>query len=283
MRTECVAVKSGEVWNYYDPSSRYAAFGMLRWDSEGQPALVSDPKEPLWTATPLAPAARSTQKRAATMKLLPDGTLEGTVRIEYSGHIGANYKEYNDEDSQQQREETLKNIVQRDILSTAEITDIRIENIDDSSKPFVYSFKLRVPGYASRTGKRLFLQPNIFERSAKPMFSAGTRRYDIYFQYPYSERDQVFIDLPEGFEPESPDSPGTIKDKSGIGVDEIKLFVGKENKSITYLRNFTFGNGGVLTFDKSVYPQLKSLFDTFHKADSHQITIKESAGTAGAN
>ena len=63
-------------------------------------------------------------------------------------------------------------------------------------KPFIYKYHVRVPEYAQRTGKRLFLQPGFFLKGIDPMFSAGTRRYPIYFHYPWSEEDKITIDLP---------------------------------------------------------------------------------------
>ena len=53
---------------------------------------------------------------------------------------------------------TFRDLI-KEQMSTAEISNIKIENVTDPAKPFVYAFHVRVPGYAQRTGKRLFLQP----------------------------------------------------------------------------------------------------------------------------
>jgi hypothetical protein len=47
--------------------------------------------------------------------------------------------------------------------------------VTDPSKPLVYQYKIRIPNYAQKTGKRLFLQPGFFEYGAAPMFSTATR------------------------------------------------------------------------------------------------------------
>jgi len=279
IRTEDIAVKIGETWKFYDPGSRYITFGMLNWPEEGVAVLVSDPKEPVWMTTPLSPAVSSMEKRVGRFKLLEDGTLEGTVKIEWTGHLAAYHKEYNDDDSQQQREDTLKNLVKSNILGSAEISDISIENVTDPDKPFTYVLKVRVPGYASRTGKRLFFEPNVFERSSKPLFQPATRRHDIYFDYPYSERDEVLIELPPGYELESPDAPQDIQDPKGIGVQTIKISVTKDRKTIIYNRNFSFGNGGAIVFPLAAYPALKAMFEAFNQANSHVLTLKQSAAT----
>ncbi|MGI9035406.1 MAG: hypothetical protein ACR2GD_05140, partial [Pyrinomonadaceae bacterium] len=59
------------------------------------------------------------------------------------------------------------------------IQDFTIENVTDPEKPFVYTFKIVVPNYASRTGKRLFFQPNVFERGASSQFAASTRKFSF--------------------------------------------------------------------------------------------------------
>src|SRR5262249_20247493 len=144
-------------------------------------------KELIWKIIPLSPPEKTLAKRSGKFKLLEDGTLEGEAKIEYTGHWSAYEKRINHDDSPAEQEKTLKNLVQQNILGTAEVESFTIENANDPDKPFTYTFKVRVPGYASRTGKRLFFQPNVFERSSHPRFTASARKYDVYFTYPFSE------------------------------------------------------------------------------------------------
>jgi len=254
---------------------------MLRWDEEGEIALISDSKEGHWEKTQMSPAKSSVEKRSGKFKLLDDGSLEGTVRLEYTGQIGAEVKEYNDDNTPQQREETLKNLVKSNIMSSAEISDVSIENVTDPDKPFIYTFKVRVPGYATKTGKRIFFQPNVFEKGAKPMFEAADRVNEIYFKYPYAESDDITIELPSGFELESPDAPAAVHDQDGIGTDDFRISLSMDHKMLLYRRDFTWGNGGYLRFEKPAYPALKNLFDAFYTANSHSLILKQStvAGT----
>src|SRR5205085_7445653 len=104
--------------------------------------------------------------------------------VEYTGHLAVERKAFNDDDSPNRREETLKEAVKRR-LSTAELSNIVIENVTDPAKPFVYKYHVRVTDYAQRTGKRLFLQLAFFEKGILPLFVAGTRKYPIYFHYPW--------------------------------------------------------------------------------------------------
>ncbi len=273
MRAKNVAVKVGETWKFYSPSNFYIPFGMLHWEQEGQPALICDSKNSVWVETPFSPTEKSMEKRSGKFKLLEDGTLEGEGRIEFSGHLGAFQKEYNDDDSPAKREETLRSLMQKKILESAEITDFTIENVADPDRPFVYNFKIRVPGYATRTGKRLFFQPNVYDRNAKPLFSSNIRKNDIFIPYSWSEMDDITIELPADYLPESPNAPAPVKDGEGISSDEFGMSFTKDGKTFFYKRKFTFGNNGLLYFSSKSYPNLKNLFDSFHKADTHIITL----------
>jgi len=280
IQTYDIAVRLGEQWLFYDPASTYVPQGMLRWEEEGQDALLSDPKEPVWIKTPLSPPDRSKQKRTAKLRLAEDGALEGDVRIEYYGHFAVERKNANDGDSQSQREETLRSLV-KERMSTAELSEIKIDNVNDPAKPFVYAYHVRVPAYAQRTGKRIFLQPAFFEYGAGPMFSASTRKNDVYFHYPWSEDDEVEIELPNGYLPDSAESPAPF---SAGPISEYKPSIGisKDGKLLVYKRSFFFGGGGNIMFPVAGYPQLKRYFDVLNKQDNHTITLKQSAATAAS-
>jgi hypothetical protein len=276
-----IAVRVGDTWRFYDPASTYVPQGMLRWQEEGEDALISDPKELTWAMTPMSPPEKSLEKRTGTFRLLEDGTLEGDVRIEYTGHLAFDKKEYNDDDSSTQREETLRESVKAR-MSTAELSDIKIENVTDPIKPFVYAYHIRVSGYAQRTGKRLFLQPGFFTRGIGPLFSATGRKHDVYFHYPWSEQDHLTIELPEGFVLDNPDAPSPITPEMTQKVCEqrIKMSATKDGHTLIYDRQFFFGGGGATLFPVQSYAALKQLFDMIHQANDHTVTLKQGAATA---
>ena len=275
-----IAVKVGEEWRFYDPASTYVPLGMLRWQEEMQQALLADPKQPVWLTTPLSPPDKSKVKRSAKLTLSDDGTLEGDAHIEYYGHLGAYHKEWNDDDSPAQREETLRDTVKKQ-MSTAEVSAIKIENITDPVQPFIYNYHVRVPGYAQRTGKRLFLQPEFFQHGIEALFSGSERRYPIYFSYPWSEEDQVTIELPPGFSLDNADAPPPF---GSPPISEYKpaLAVTINGHTMVYRRSFFFGGGNSIVFPVGTYPKLKAYFDMVHQSDNHTVTLKQAATTAAA-
>lgn len=273
-----IAVRVGDTWKFYDPASTYVPFGMLRWQEEAQEALLSDPKDPVWVKTPLSPPNKSKEKRIAKLRLDEDGTLEGDVRVEYHGHMAVERKEWDDDDSPAQREETLKESV-KSRMSTAELSNISVENVTDPIKPFTYVYKIRVPGYAQRTGKRIFIQPAFFQRGLSSLFSTSARRHAVYFNYPWSEEDEVSIELPAGFTLENADAPSQIASKP-ISEYTPSLSVTKDGRILIYKRQFYFGGEGNIIFPVESYALLKAYFDTLHKQDNHALVLKQAAAAA---
>jgi hypothetical protein len=275
-----IAVKVGDDWRFYDPASTYVPLGMLRWQEESQPALLSDPKQPVWLTTPLSPPEKSKVKRTANLVLSEDGTLEGEAHLEYYGHQAVFRKEWDDDDSPAQREDTLRDAIKAQ-MSTAEVSAIKIANITDPLKPYIYDYHIRVPGYAQRTGKRLFLQPEFFQHGVDPLFSGSERKYPVYFNYPWSEEDEVSIELPLGFSLDNADAPQPI---SAGAISEYKPSIGitPDKRRLVYKRNFFFGGQGNIIFPVASYTPLKTFFDSLHKSDNHTVTLKQAATSASA-
>ncbi len=269
-----IAVNFGSGWNYYDPGSHFTPEGMLSWHDEKEFAILIGKKDYMWGNTPLSGYEKTVSKRNGKFRLLEDGTLVGKIQGEYTGHLAEYHKLVNYDDSQNKREERLIASVQSR-LSTAEVTGIKIENFNDPELPFKYEYDIRVPNYAQKTGKRLFIQPGFFEYGVKPVFSSATRKYDISFSYPWQVIDEVSIEYPEGFELDNPDAPGEVSDPRKIGSLKISMRVTKSTRTLNYTRDFYFGNYETIQFPAAFYSTVKNLFDSFHRASSHTITFKQ--------
>jgi len=272
-----VAVRIGDEWKFFDPANAYLPMGMLYWGEEGNSVLLTDDKKPVFLKTPVSETGKSIQKRSAQLSLREDGSLEGDVVMEYSGHHGAEKKENNDDDSPTERETTLKKLI-KDQFNSTEITTIQIENITDRDKPFIYRFHIRVVDYAQRTGKRLFFQPAFFQKGVKPIFPTSQRKYPVYFHFPWSEYDEVQITLPSGYELESPEGLHPITSGTVAGY-ELRLFISNDRKTLTCRRSFFFGGNDRILFEAKEYPALKSFFDAINEADNHTLTLKQTSTT----
>jgi hypothetical protein len=276
-----IAVRVGDGWQFFSPAEMYTSFGMLGWPEQSQDALITDAKEPMWVKTGLAAPDKSVEKRIGKFRLLEDGTLEGDVRVEFTGHLDFDQKEDNDDDSPTQREETLRDRVKAR-MSTAELSDIHIENVTDPLKPFMYAYHVRVSGYAQRTGKRLFLQPAYFEHGQAELFPSSARKEPIYFHFPWTEDDTVEISLPTGYSLDSPDAPADITPAltQNISAQNIRIAVTGDGHTLILKRKFYFGGNDGILFPPTSYAPLRVLFEMVHKNDNHTITLKQNAAQA---
>ena len=245
---------------------------MLRWQEEGTAALVSDPKEGFFTFTQYTEPSRSTRRRKGTFKLLEDGTLEGYVQYTYTGHVARAEKARFEDMTPAQQEEHWKESLQNR-LSTAELSEFAVQDAAEAGKPLVVRHKLTVPGYATRTGKRILLQPAFFEHNAAPRFTAGKRQWDIYFDYAWAEEDEVEIDLPEGWNLDQPVNPQNSNlGEVGSYTTEVRKTV--DGKKLIYRRHFDWGRKNALLIPATNYLAVKKVFDFIQEQDDYAIALR---------
>jgi len=277
MRAFDVSVRVGGHWRFFDPGTRLLPFGELRWQEEGQPATLLDEnaREAELSSTPVTPAAASASKHFGALRLTADGTLEGEVHIGYTGHLALEKREKMTEQGEREWQKTFTDDI-RDRWKGADVSDLRIQNRDQPGKPLLVLLHLRVPGYASRTGKRLFLQPALFRAGTAPMFPAKTRAQPVYFHYSWSEDDQYIIELPGGYALDSADIPEPIVVK---GIDmRYEVHAGVVGAStLTYRRSLSFGRGGSLVVPVEQYTALKTVMDAVQESDDHTLALKQAA------
>jgi transglutaminase-like putative cysteine protease len=273
VRFRLVAVRSGDGWQFVDPANEHSVSGATRWNLEWEEVLVGDPRQVIGVRTPLSPPAASVKHRTGTFTLLEDGTLEGDCRIVYSGHWNEIVKEEDDQDTPAEREKSYRDVlIER--LPGAEVTDLRIENVTDASKDYTAVFRLRVPGFAQKTGTRLILQPAIFQKGIGAVFTAENRSSDVYFPFPWRERDEMTISLPEGFALEQPEQPAPLDANAGRHSLSISVSGGQ----LVVSRTFEFGVNDAILFPSASYRPIKQFFDLVHARDGHSLILRRKDG-----
>jgi hypothetical protein len=274
LRNEAIAVRFGDTWHFYDPSESYEECGRLRWQNEGVLALLPDADKPSFVQTPLSAAEYSQVQRTGRLRLSEDGTLDGDVHLTYAGHLGAEWKEEYDAESAGRREQLVREGVKAQ-LSQAELEKIEFQNVTDPKQPLTVSYHVRVPGYAQRTGKRLFLQPALFQYGRPARFTDSQRVQNVTFDYPWSEVDTLDIELPPGYELDHPDAPAPVS-VPPVASCEVKLSLRESAPPVLHFeRRFTFGTSRGFLFPVTSYPALKQLFEAVNAIDNHAISLKQ--------
>lgn len=272
-----MAVQIGGKWGLHDVSARLLPSNMVSWREEGMKALLSDPKSPVFIDSPRSPPEASASVRNAKFTLAEDGTLEGDIDQRYSGHAAVEHRvDMKDQEETARLESFQKEFTA--VFPDTEVSNPKIENADDPEKPLKMSCHIKIPGYAQRTGKRLLIQPLIFQRGVAPLFTAADRRYAVNFRYAWLEQDNISITLPAGFELDNAGNPGPY-DFGPPGSYTLKMSV-KDRKELIVFREFVFGKGGALSYDVKLYPALKGVFDEIHRRDDVTISLKQAPAQA---
>ncbi|MBK9154701.1 MAG: DUF3857 domain-containing protein [Chloracidobacterium sp.] len=269
-----IAIGDNNNFKYFNPCDPFMPFGSLSWFEEDSYVLMVGKNNYLWAETPALTHDENNYKRTANFALAADGTLEGDVTVELGGQPAIVFRQSNYDETPDKQTEFISNGLKARI-SSAEVSAITVENIHDTSKPVVHRYKVKVPGYAQKTGRRLFLQPSFFEYGPSALFSSSTRKYDIFFNYAWSETDTINITLPEGFKLDNAENPLPFSDTNRIGSIVFDIKYDTEKHMLIVKRKFHFGARKNILFAASSYPALKNVFDMFHKTDSHTITLRQ--------
>ena len=266
-----MAVKIDDDWKFYDVSTHLPP-GMLGWSEEGEPSLLSDPKKPVFVNSPIAPPESSLIKRSAHLKVSEDGTLEGDVEESFSGHSAPEKRGKLEGESEARQQEIYKESI-TGVFPEAEVTAIALSNVDSAAEPLIAKYHIKIRNYATRTSKRILLQPMYFERGMAPRFTATERRYQISMPYAWQETDDLTIVFPAGFVLDKGENPGQIG-FGKTGYYELKMGIRGGNE-LVIRRDLVFGREGILLFQLDSYPTIKAIFDTIHGHDDVALTLRQ--------
>ena len=125
---------------------------------------------------------------------------------------------------------------------------------------------LYVSNYATITGKRLFITPNVMSRSNTKLKADEERKFDIVLHDEYKHIDSVEIEIPKGYEIESAPQSLNLETKFGKYSNKI-IFI--DNK-IFYYRTQEQYSG---TFPAKDYADLVKYYDSIYKADRNKIVF----------
>jgi hypothetical protein len=265
------SVKVGERWRYVDAGNPHAPDGQLRWEQEGVPVFLVGDKNYLQSTSPTTPPTFSKQTHTGTVKLLDNGTLEGDLTAQYTGHLAVDRREEAIDQSPDQRRDTFqKALAER--LPGATVTQFAIENLDKPDLPYIVKFHLTVPRYTERTGSRTFVQPAVMQRGFEAVFTSASRQHKVVFPFNWTEEDDLTLELPAGYTLEAGTPPAPAK--GGLGVYGVQVQPTADGKQVKFLRRLSVGVPGRNTFTPTDYPAIKNFFDAVHRGDSYTLTLR---------
>jgi hypothetical protein len=120
--------------------------------------------------------------------------------------------------------------------------------------------------YATVTGKRMFITPNILNRSNAEFEEDENRKTDIVFRYAYRDIDDIQIEIPGGYHIESISKDIALKSKYGNYNVTCKV----EGNKIVYHRLREQFTG---KFPASEQKEIIAFYNEIRKNDRRDIIL----------
>jgi hypothetical protein len=262
---------------FLDPGSKFCPFGLLAWKYSNTQGLRQrfDKGTELGTS-PLPGYNQAIVQRTAHLKLLDDGSVEGTVVVAYLGLEAMDRRQEGGKTDAEGQKKQLVDELKGWLPGGTEVTLTKAPDWNSVGTPMVAEFAVKGP-LASGTGKRWLLPTYVFQINEKPLFAAAERAQSIAFDHPYREIDQEQFSIPAGTEVESLPSPASLQ------IEGAALYQASCKKDASGMlvasRDLALAS---TPFPPDMYKQIKGFFDQVKAADDAEVILKK-AGTASGN
>jgi transglutaminase-like putative cysteine protease len=257
----CVPLQKDTMW--LECTSQTAPAGYMGDFTGNRKALIIDENGGTLVSTPRYRMNDNLQLRNITGKIDETGKLQVKVNTKY----GAIKQDDLHQMINSLSKEKIKEVLQKELEFATYHVNAFDYNESKSERPEIMELlEVDVNNYATVSGKRLFITPNVLNRSYTKLTADEKRLTDIQLDYEYKDIDSVVIDVPTGYEPESMPQPLTLKTKFGSYTATTKL---ESNKLIyTRIREQHAGK-----FSAKDYQDLMDYYDRIYKADRNRLVL----------
>ena len=258
---------------FYYPTSRKLPLGMVPAMQMGDEALVLEPGNARLVRVEETPPEQSRRVTKGELRLTADGALSGQVSHRFTGHAAEEFLDgLKNLTPAESEERVTEQIVAQ--LPGAKVTSLALKAGDDLTGEIGYSFEVAVPGYARKTGTRLFLQPALTRKGLKPLLESSVRYNDLQFNFPYQDSADIRIEIPKGYVVEAGEGPQPFAYPNyGLSYEAtFSLLQGENSSYIQAKRDFTFNR---IYLPRNYYDELKRMMDLIHLMDNQILSLRQ--------
>jgi Domain of Unknown Function with PDB structure (DUF3857) len=252
---------------YLEPGTRFCPYGFVRWNHTVIDALKLDRKGGTFIKAPAMSYDKSVTRRNATMTLGEDGSLKGSIVLEFKGAEALEHRLDAIDRDEAGRKKNLEDELKQWLPTGAIVKMAMAQGWEDADAPLVARFDVEVPNYATLAGKRLLIPAFLFQSKENQAFAHAQRKYPLYFPYPFTESDAVTIKIPSGFTPESIPTAQDAKLGNTARYQNVSNFDG-----IRFISQRQLAFNGIY-FDLDKYSELKSFFGKVQAGDEQQAVL----------
>jgi hypothetical protein len=273
LHTYVVIVKLNGKDVYFDPGSAFTPYGILPWQETNSQGLKLDKDGGTWIATDLPQCSDAQVERKADLKLTEEGTLEGKLKVTYSGLEAATLRvaERNEDDTT--RKKLLEDMVRYSVPAAIEVELTNKPDWSAADPKLVAEFDLKVPGWVSGAGSHALLPVGIFGAQEKRMYEHTTRVHPLYFHYSSQKQDDVTIELPLGWKVSNLPKPGNTDARLLV----YTMKADEKNGTLHIERHL---KSDVVMLEPKYYPAVRNFYQAVRTGDEEQIVLQPAVAGA---
>lgn len=262
----CVPLQKDTVW--LECTSQTLPSGYLSSFTANRPVLIIDETGGKLVRTPRYTITQNIQSRKTAGIIAEDGQLTTRINTMYTAIEQDNLHHLIHDLSREKQLEYLKAQID---LPHYDVTRFEYKE-DKSAVPTIdEELEIKALNYASVTGKRLFLYPNVISRHSSRLKVDDTRKYPVSIKYEYTEIDTTELTLPAGYLPEALPEPVKIEGKFGRYSSLVEM---KPDRLVYYRKYENFSG----EFPASEFNDLVKFYDQIYKADRGRVVLVKKEG-----
>lgn len=227
-------------------------------------ALAITDKGATVVRTPVYSAEKNLQSRTAEVYLEATGDAKAKVKTSYSG------LQYENDNLNfilgDQFDEQRKWVQRNTQIPIFDINSFSMKNEKNIIPSAIVNLDLTLRRLATVSGKRIFLTPNLMNRSSFVPEKVDNRKMKVVLTTTFVDLDTVQYHLPDGIYPEF--LPEPISLKSRFGEYEARYEVNE--KGLTYIRRFKRNRG---EYPAESYAELTEFYKSINKADNAKLVF----------
>jgi hypothetical protein len=218
---------------------------------------------------PQEAGAQSSITRRVQLRLdQSDGSLSGTLVVTYTGQRALNQRRDALHEDETGKNKMITDQVKEWFPSTAKFELTAITGWDKPDAPLEVQGKLTLPGMAESVGRRVLLPLGLYEAGRPQLFQTAARKQDVYFHFPFSEQDDISIQVPSGWHAESLPEPDVV-DPGGQLHYEISAK--QDGDALHVQRKLVVG--GIL-YPVDSYNAVRKFFAAAKEGDEKQLVLQ---------
>lgn len=233
---------TGKVF-WLDPTTSFSKLGEIRSDCEGIKVLVlnEDGTSKIET-TPKSNYQENLTDIALTVDVKTDAPSVFNVKYSFKGERNSSLRNYFFDKTEKEMKEFCKRMIADDFV-TAEILKYSYSPLDSIESDLVLNFDFTIPDAVQKQGDLYFLNIDPFKLATETGWLAKEKRkFPIDFEYPFSLRKTININLPE-----KELSIRNLPENAVISTNDFdyRVSIENKNKAISVVENYAIKNARI--------------------------------------